>query len=1568
MGKRQDVNNRMFLRPSPNEEVKLLQDEKQKLRKLRLQQVRQQEKLLASKARKKFKEKERKEIDILENELKKKWHADITEKRNLLENEYYENVAHVGEGHEAALTCEDGIPKERLLEDEIKASERYKNALKRLKEADAEKAQMLNEKTEAKNKAMEIERIRAARVAALEPPVPDIAQNLESIQKHRYKQKNVDQYSSTYYHIPRERVERADPNIHQVDARHAAKEEEERIQMAKEESNRNFSEQLEKARLRHKHAKSKLMLEKDHNRLLEELEHFERVDRQRRQEIVSKIPKHVFEPPHRRIEVSEERQREIEHAFEDMYMAQTNYMGDVTMAQDALPVSPAVTDEEISDAKEERITVDMKPSDLEKDVQIDQPSGSLPELPAGEGRRKFVEEAEKSRTDPRPSSKDPLKRLLKKIDIQRDRWKSKERETAKGTAGVVIIPDDESEFSEGTLTMTTEKTRSASVESDVVNELQRKTLLHPHEEAELTRAKSKHIPMPGATRKVEIEKQREELQQQKLKLQLQQQQVMQEHLQLQFDALNNDVNEKSDQADGDDNDIKFTDLSSGVLSDDVRTIDASESDEAGINKVSGDIQPDPFHTEESGDETNLGCPGGLYSVQKSLSEDEFVPVPRVSSAGIFRAPPQPLPLHFAKSTDTTTGIDKLASAEIPLIRKSSSRPSSPDQYETGPRIDQPRLGVTFKEPSLQISPPHVAIPAPNLLEEAIASSPEALPRTVDPMQQPESLVFHDNRGTFSSPSYKPPHDSIAEDISPEGSQGRAVISDSKSPFFHIPTAISSASGEPSFQFPGNRETDTASYLHFYQQQLLEQQNRIREQQRAIQERQQNRLEQLKHFQERLRRQRNITGSGNFENIPAERSRHVTGQWQSLKPSTRYTSEDSSSSTSLAKSDKESFDGDVSHDVQKTDKASPSVNQPKVDAPELPVSEDLMNDTSSSPSRYSSELISVKIHDASILPKPSDLGLWSDSTPHVSSDATKSSSTTLDDSKSGKRVDEQSRPNIHREYGISSSTSNNNNHGDASETNSFNRSSERSSLKSGSSIDSGPLTSSLPRSMDKNISTDSSASDSNNNLLQRMESSFQKFQEMIDEAKTLNEKYLYGATHPVNVAVEKRGSLEAILTTDKSESDTKPKWDEYRSDEKETGYSFRSVHAVNDAFDDELASGHGRYKEDDGLLKDIHESQKENLKSTNINELNRTVEFSSPLTSNQENLTDFGVQLSPNIMLGKEHELLQSSPRALSVIPEETRVSEDDLSEGVLEEDDKNSERPSSPSIHLSDFFRRGDEEFAGIRSLMDSPDMQSFRSQDRGDHSEPSYRSPNYVPRRSYSLTPDGSGERQQTPKPDPTDLVKHKPDLSTKNVFPVGVITSAEASNKFGSHVNLPLTKRRSSDEPSNTSVPSDDVILSGLSSLSLSQTDQSTSGLSLQDAFRKSRPEFFRHSEERALRVKEARYRLSPVKNKQEIGNDTHDKTPEITKHETLEPFASKLGAEKIGGKKSDGGGRKIGKQEMKDRTKRLYENLPDIRQKAVEKQRERTYTTNRAKAQEFQKQTRERLRKLNAKKTRK
>lgn len=88
--------------------------------------------------------------------------------------------------------------------------------MKLLKAEETQREQIQYERNVAKHKAMEIERIRAAKIAALEPPVPDIAESLEMIQKNKYKEKSIDQYSSTYYHVPRSLVERADPNDEQV--------------------------------------------------------------------------------------------------------------------------------------------------------------------------------------------------------------------------------------------------------------------------------------------------------------------------------------------------------------------------------------------------------------------------------------------------------------------------------------------------------------------------------------------------------------------------------------------------------------------------------------------------------------------------------------------------------------------------------------------------------------------------------------------------------------------------------------------------------------------------------------------------------------------------------------------------------------------------------------------------------------------------------------------------------------------------------------------------------------------------------------------------------------------------------------------------------------------------------------------------------------------------------------------------------------------------------------------------------------------------------------------------------
>ena len=539
--------------------------------------------------------------------------------------------------------------------------------------------------------------------------------------------------------------------------------------------------------------------------------------------------------------------------------------------------------------------------------------------------------------------------------------------------------------------------------------------------------------IPGATRKFEIEKQREKLQQQKLKLQLQHQQVMQEHLQLQFDALNNEIRTKTDEeqnledstkasSTGNKMDTKFADLSSGVLSDDAKTISVTESvDEVYLSKSDDDCRSDLSNTDDSRVNANVVRHDALHSIPESVSEEEFVVLPPVSTGAIFSAVPPSLPV--AKPAATTSGGAKLIFAE-----KTRTSPRQ-DVAVTQAQLGQPPLHATFDEgskmqPSLHISPPHIATTGASSSEEPVLSS-----LATHPSKQPAAPVRYEDE-PFLFRTSKPPLDS--ENIPHGVDHRRNVISDSASPFFHIPSTPFIPERPITFQFPNDRETDTALYLHFYQQQLLEQQNRIREQQKAIQERQQQRLEQLKQFQERLRGQRHDIGIGKPGQI-GEKSRQSDGQWQSLIPSARYPPDtDTSTSTDHAQSGTESVDRTSSVDLYSD--VNSALKQPQLKpsrTPKAAISEGLTNgDISSSLSRYPSEVVPID-KDESLLPKTSDLGLWSDSTPQLSSsDATKSSSTMLEDNKSDKKrsKDEPSRPEVLSELGLFSSSLSNSNNG------------------------------------------------------------------------------------------------------------------------------------------------------------------------------------------------------------------------------------------------------------------------------------------------------------------------------------------------------------------------------------------------------------------------------------------------------------------------------------------------------------------------------------------------------------
>ncbi|KFP21688.1 Centrosomal protein KIAA1731, partial [Egretta garzetta] len=129
----------------------------------------------------------------------------------------------------------------------------------------------------------------------------------------------------------------------QPDARLAAEEEGKRLEELHREAERERREQLEKAHLRGSHALKKVHLAQDRERLLKELEQMQNMDRMRRRQLVAQMPPQIFVPAYKRMEIKEERQRELEVAFEDMYNEDMKMKGDLVLQFEPQPL-PAPSD------------------------------------------------------------------------------------------------------------------------------------------------------------------------------------------------------------------------------------------------------------------------------------------------------------------------------------------------------------------------------------------------------------------------------------------------------------------------------------------------------------------------------------------------------------------------------------------------------------------------------------------------------------------------------------------------------------------------------------------------------------------------------------------------------------------------------------------------------------------------------------------------------------------------------------------------------------------------------------------------------------------------------------------------------------------------------------------------------------------------------------------------------------------------------------------------------------------------------------------------------------------------
>nr|XP_015197107.1 PREDICTED: centrosomal protein of 295 kDa isoform X2 [Lepisosteus oculatus] len=404
------------LKLSPNEEAQLIKQEHERRRKLRLQQVREQERYIALQIRREVQQRRDLELQNLAEELRAAWLRQRAERVRALESLYQHSLRAVGEGHRRAKENEPDLAAiaQKMLQSNEKAEERHRHALKELKTQRQKQSEEQTRHLKARRKALLAEKERSAKIASLPPPPPDPFENINVKKLPSVKMYDVDGFSVTHYHLPETCVDR-EAVTEQADARAAAAVEGRRLEELEKEEEQERREQLEKARLRGSHALRVVQLTQDRERLLMELEQMQQADLARRRQVVAQMPPQLFEPAHKQQELKEEKQRDLEFAFEDMYSGERRVKGDLVLrlVPEPLPVpSTGSRDGELDVTLESVVT-----SNGEEHSEESQ-SVRLP--------RRTEDQAQ--------ASKQALKRLLSKVRTQRDQWSSRsEAETAPET-------------------------------------------------------------------------------------------------------------------------------------------------------------------------------------------------------------------------------------------------------------------------------------------------------------------------------------------------------------------------------------------------------------------------------------------------------------------------------------------------------------------------------------------------------------------------------------------------------------------------------------------------------------------------------------------------------------------------------------------------------------------------------------------------------------------------------------------------------------------------------------------------------------------------------------------------------------------------------------------------------------------------------------------------------------------------------------------------------------------------------------------------------------------------------
>ncbi|TRY83380.1 hypothetical protein DNTS_016651 [Danionella cerebrum] len=449
------------VRLSPNEEENLMREELQRRRKLRLQQVREQQSFLSRLVIRKVQQRRQQQLQTLAESLEEQWQQEHSLHLEALHSHYQQTLTAIGEAQRRAKENEpneEALSHQRV-QHQVQAQQRHREALRELHARQLEQEQQQHRHTESRRKALLEEKRRAERVSSLPLPPPNPVESVH-LKTRRPLKTSVELLSSnTHCHMiethtitAAEREEDAAP---QPSALQAAEHEFRRLEDLHQQQEDQREEQENRARERGRRALQREHHTQERASLITQLERLQQVDLLRRRQTRPCAP-----PPQLySTDVYCEQQRELENTFQEMYRQQRRLRGDLVppLFPEPLPApSTPVLDEDLD------VTLDTE----EEPKSPETPVSLVPD--ADPGRRALTKLMERIRRQREGQRGDP--EPVQEESVRADNTSSSILENNSEEPSHAPEISDESVVAEAPLTPDPEEHQTSEMQTDTLSQ------------------------------------------------------------------------------------------------------------------------------------------------------------------------------------------------------------------------------------------------------------------------------------------------------------------------------------------------------------------------------------------------------------------------------------------------------------------------------------------------------------------------------------------------------------------------------------------------------------------------------------------------------------------------------------------------------------------------------------------------------------------------------------------------------------------------------------------------------------------------------------------------------------------------------------------------------------------------------------------------------------------------------------------------------------------------------------------------------------------------------------------